>query len=182
MGLPIMNNGELLTILQEDIEYQCIKGDVQVHHGTAFLDGSTPDDICFYHLRNTDTALLQLREKLLFAQSGMMVFNIRPDIELNKSYLVINKKRWMEAQKKICDYFYPVHWEAKKMIGVTGTNGKTTTVHLALQVLQQIGEKGFSIGTLGVCDAQGKLADIRGMTTPPYIEFEENSLSIFSGL
>ena len=116
---------------------------------------------------------ISLKRRLFSGRVGVVIFNRRPDFEPGISYLVIGEDSWMEAQKKICDHFYPIDWKSKKMIGITGTNGKTTTVHLVLKILDQIGEHGFSVGSLGVCDVSGKLEDLRGMTTPPYIELRK---------
>ena len=56
-----------------------------------------------------------------------------------------------------------------KLVGVTGTNGKTTTVHLARHILSQRYRSG-SLGTLGVIDATGEREET-GLTTPGPIEF-----------
>ena len=56
-----------------------------------------------------------------------------------------------------------------KLVGVTGTNGKTTTVHLARHILSQRYRSG-SLGTLGVIGATGEREEI-GLTTPGPIEF-----------
>ena len=56
-----------------------------------------------------------------------------------------------------------------KLVGVTGTNGKTTTVHLARHILSRRYASG-SLGTLGVIDASGKREETT-LTTPGPIEF-----------
>jgi len=56
-----------------------------------------------------------------------------------------------------------------KLVGVTGTNGKTTTVHLARHILSQRYRSG-SLGTLGVIGATGECEET-GLTTPGPIEF-----------
>ena len=169
----VMNSNELLSILHEDIEDEYVRESVTVNHATSFLEESSSDEICFYNLQSTDLSECRFRKQLLVANAGIIAFNAKPCAELTRPYLLIRKTQWMEAQKKVCDHFYPLNLKSKKMIGVTGTNGKTTTVYLVLQVLKQIGEKGFSIGSLGVCDSERKLEDLRGMTTPPYVELRK---------
>ncbi|MCC7015807.1 MAG: UDP-N-acetylmuramoyl-L-alanyl-D-glutamate--2,6-diaminopimelate ligase [Rhodospirillales bacterium] len=49
---------------------------------------------------------------------------------------------------------------------VTGTNGKTSTVHFLRQVWTQLGLRAASIGTLGVIGARGETLRPGGLTTP----------------
>jgi UDP-N-acetylmuramoyl-L-alanyl-D-glutamate--2,6-diaminopimelate ligase len=58
--------------------------------------------------------------------------------------------------------------QKQKIIGVTGTNGKTTSVHLLLQYFELLGIKGASIGTLGLKTSKqaGALAASSSLTTP----------------
>ena len=168
-----MNSDELLSILHEDIEDEYVEESLTFNHCTSFLEKSVSDEICFYHLPNMSLSEQELHERLSVSNTPLIVFNTAPRIKLKRSHLVIKQTQWMEAQKKVCDRLYPLNLKSKKIIGVTGTDGKTTTVYLTLQILKQIGEKGFSIGTLGVCDSERKLEDLRGMTTPPYVELRK---------
>ena len=52
-----------------------------------------------------------------------------------------------------------------KLIGITGTNGKTTTTQLVAQLLRGLGKKVGTIGTLGA-EVDGRVFR-EGMTTPP---------------
>ena len=60
------------------------------------------------------------------------------------------------------------------MVGVTGTNGKTTTVGLLRHLLHQPGEMAASIGTLGVL--RGSPGEVvpggSGLTTPGVVELQ----------
>lgn len=58
------------------------------------------------------------------------------------------------------------------LVGVTGTNGKTTTVHIARHILAA-GRKAASIGTLGVVLPSGERRPGR-LTTPGPVEFAAN--------
>ncbi len=60
-----------------------------------------------------------------------------------------------------------------RLIGVTGTNGKTTTTHLIEYILKRSGLKAGLIGTLGFrSQDQLEMKDF-GHTTPPAAELEE---------
>lgn len=54
-----------------------------------------------------------------------------------------------------------------RVIGVTGTNGKSSVTHFIAQLAEQLGEKAAVIGTLGV----GRLGALRdtGHTTPAMV-------------
>ena len=58
-----------------------------------------------------------------------------------------------------------------KLIGITGTNGKTTTSYLIYQALNMLGEKCAYIGTIGFY-IDGKVKDLNN-TTPDLIDLYE---------
>ena len=64
--------------------------------------------------------------------------------------------------------FYGHPCQAMRVIGVTGTNGKTTTVHLIAQLADTLGLKAARIGTLGISIGPEKLVD-SDRTTPDAI-------------
>lgn len=66
--------------------------------------------------------------------------------------------RWYERQPKHC-------------VGVTGTNGKSSTVDIYAQLARALGHKAASIGTLGVQTQTAKAGF--GLTTPDSIRFQE---------
>jgi UDP-N-acetylmuramoyl-L-alanyl-D-glutamate--2,6-diaminopimelate ligase len=67
-------------------------------------------------------------------------------------------------------------WPAKRLrlIGVTGTNGKSTTVHIVRHLLDDPAGSAASIGTVGVLvGSEGKpLPDTSGLTTPGPVELQ----------
>jgi UDP-N-acetylmuramoyl-L-alanyl-D-glutamate--2,6-diaminopimelate ligase len=66
--------------------------------------------------------------------------------------------------------FFRDPWEEMLLIGVTGTNGKTTSVAILRHVLGAQGPAG-SVGTLGVVDPEGEtLPGTQGLTTPDAVE------------
>jgi UDP-N-acetylmuramoyl-L-alanyl-D-glutamate--2,6-diaminopimelate ligase len=67
-------------------------------------------------------------------------------------------------------------WPAKRLrlVGVTGTNGKSTTVHIIRHLLDEPGARAASVGTIGVLvGSEGTpLPDTSGLTTPGPIELQ----------
>ena len=70
---------------------------------------------------------------------------------------------------EIANRFYGFPSRSLKVIGVTGTNGKTTVAWLLAQCLQQLGETCGYAGTLG--HGVDELSGGEGMTTPDVVEF-----------
>lgn len=68
------------------------------------------------------------------------------------------------AFSRACANFYKNPASKMKIIGVTGTNGKTTTTHLIAEALKNMDKKVGTIGTMGV-NYLGKSEDF-SMTTP----------------
>ena len=64
--------------------------------------------------------------------------------------------------------FFSDPCEGMQIIGITGTNGKTTTANLITQLAETIGIKSASIGTLGMCCGTETLCDSE-RTTPDAI-------------
>ncbi|MEK6638098.1 MAG: UDP-N-acetylmuramoyl-L-alanyl-D-glutamate--2,6-diaminopimelate ligase [Pseudomonadota bacterium] len=58
------------------------------------------------------------------------------------------------------------------VVAVTGTNGKTSTVELTRQLWHMAGERGASIGTLGVTTPDERV--VTGLTTPDIVTFLSN--------
>lgn len=58
-----------------------------------------------------------------------------------------------------------------RVVAVTGTNGKTSTVNFTRQIWEKLGERAASLGTLGVM-GEG-LSGYSGMTTPDPVELHK---------
>lgn len=69
---------------------------------------------------------------------------------------------------EIADRFFDAPSQRLQVIGVTGTNGKTTCAHLVAGALEALGRRAGMIGTLG----SGPVAQLApsGLTTPDVIE------------
>jgi UDP-N-acetylmuramoyl-L-alanyl-D-glutamate--2,6-diaminopimelate ligase len=77
---------------------------------------------------------------------------------------------------EIANRFYGRPSETVKVLGVTGTNGKTTVAWLLAQCLQRLGMACGYAGTLGY--GVGELSGEGGMTTPDVVELHRR-LAVF---
>ncbi|MAY73215.1 MAG: UDP-N-acetylmuramoyl-L-alanyl-D-glutamate--2,6-diaminopimelate ligase [Phycisphaerae bacterium] len=76
------------------------------------------------------------------------------------------------ASARIAERFFGNPSKRLALIGITGTNGKTTVAHLAHHVLNKIGVRCGLIGTVEIDDGSG-IAPAE-MTTPPAIELSRS--------
>lgn len=130
---------------------------------------STTDSILFYRIGETSEATKIFEERIAATQYGILVVNIAVS-PLPDNTIVIDESQWPKLQKEILDFLYPL--PQLKFIGITGTNGKTTTTDLVLQLGHLAGKKGLSIGTLGVREYQKQLLDF-GLTSPSLIDLRK---------
>ena len=76
---------------------------------------------------------------------------------------------WGATLEQLCDHFFPIRPNDWRIAGVTGTNGKTTTIKYLEAMLLAEGRRVLSIGTLGL-SLNGEPLAATGFTSPPYIE------------
>lgn len=93
--------------------------------------------------------------------------------DVEQSNKIIKVKDVRESLGKISANFYNNPQNKIKLIGVTGTNGKTSTTLILKNILESYGKKVLQIGTLGVIP--NIINEDFGLTTP-------DSLNIFKVL
>lgn len=96
-----------------------------------------------------------------------------------KDVTCVSTKTWEEIRENSLNYFYPLD-QKLKLIGVTGTNGKTTVTDLVRQLCVAHSIPVKTIGTLGVFEDEEKTKDF-SLTTPDYVDLRK-VLSDFVGV
>ncbi|MBA3646267.1 MAG: UDP-N-acetylmuramoyl-L-alanyl-D-glutamate--2,6-diaminopimelate ligase [Gemmatimonadaceae bacterium] len=91
--------------------------------------------------------------------------------EAHTPAIVVNNSRKAAAVAAGAAYGWPA--TRLRFIGVTGTNGKTTTVSIVRHLLNSAGNSAASVGTLGVFVGEGHpLPGGDGLTTPGPVELQ----------
>ncbi len=80
-------------------------------------------------------------------ESGARAFLVEKELDCHIPQILVKSTRQKIAD--IADKFYGSPSKSINLIGVTGTNGKTTVTHLVQKILEQKNEKCALIGTLG---------------------------------
>ena len=82
-------------------------------------------------------------------EAGACAIMTEKDVEVPADITVIKVPNMREAMELAVPYFYDYPGKKMRMIGVTGTDGKTSTATIIYQLLNQISKCGY-IGTNGV--------------------------------
>ena len=130
---------------------------------------STSESVLFYKINNDQKSEELFAKRISETKFQWLVVN-RDLPVLPKNCTVIDETQWPRIQHEILNHLYPL--PRLKMIGITGTNGKTTTTDLVLQLGHLIGKKGLSVGTLGVREYNKTLLDF-GLTSPSLIDLRK---------
>ena len=78
-------------------------------------------------------------------KNGAVAVVVEHDLGIENQIIVENTR---DVYSKLCANFFENPAEKLKLIGVTGTNGKTTTTFLVKQILENAGKKVGLIGTV----------------------------------
>lgn len=85
--------------------------------------------------------------------NGASAIIAEKDVKVNVPVTVVENSA--EYYQKLLVKEYSKEFDSLKLIGITGTNGKTTSAYLAYQMLNLLGKKSAYIGTLGfMCDGE----------------------------
>ena len=100
-------------------------------------------------------------------QKGAILI-ITDSIIINQNQNIIKVDDINDAASKACSNFYNFPQEKIKLIGVTGTNGKTSTTLILKSILEAANKKVIQIGTLGL---NPKIKELNtNLTTPNIFE------------
>jgi UDP-N-acetylmuramoyl-L-alanyl-D-glutamate--2,6-diaminopimelate ligase len=169
-----MNKKEILEILSSDIVSQNKMTDLDIilNNITTNLQNAEDGDIVFYKISSDEKSIDNFAKRINGKKPGLLILNHGAEFVKDENCLFIDVNRFLNVQKKILDLLFP-NKNKMKIIGVTGTNGKTTTVNLAMQISHHSGHPAISVGTIGVQDYKGSLIDDLESTTPSYVEFRK---------
>ena len=162
-----MNKKELLELIGQyiidikNLDETLVFDDLSINLGEG-----KKGQIVFYHLE--DGKEDKFFKRYIEGDFLLVVNRIPIGLKNPQNLILIEEENFLEAQKILMDNLYPLDRSLFKLIGITGTNGKTTVAHLSREISKILGHKAVSIGTLGVNSCQGLLRDF-GMTTPYYI-------------
>lgn len=135
------------------------------------IETAKDNELVAYNLVGGDHAQIALEDRLRNSKAIVLLLSRKPSGQISRPYVVIREDSWTECLSHLCDVFYPLQSNLS-ILAITGTNGKTTTADLVLQLGEAVGLRGLSIGTLGVRQ-QGKTLEDMGATTPGQVQLRQ---------
>ncbi|MEA1960625.1 MAG: UDP-N-acetylmuramoyl-L-alanyl-D-glutamate--2,6-diaminopimelate ligase [Bacillota bacterium] len=159
---------ELVNVLK-DISYNKVKGpDHQSISGIAYDSRQVKDGYLFVCIPGLKTdGHLYVQQAI---EKGATVILAEREVDVIPSVALLITEDCRSALPVLAARFYSSPSRDMKIVGVTGTNGKTTTTHLISEILERWGKRAGIIGTLYARfgDEEREL----GHTTPESLDIE----------
>jgi UDP-N-acetylmuramoyl-L-alanyl-D-glutamate--2,6-diaminopimelate ligase len=114
-----------------------------------------------------DSGVRHIPEALSHGAVAVLTGADAPAIE-GKTAVIRDANPRLAFSRIAARYFSP---QPKTLAAVTGTNGKTSTVHFIRGLWEQFGRPAASVGTLGIVTGTGEA--LTGLTTPDPVQFHE---------
>ncbi|MBQ8427399.1 MAG: UDP-N-acetylmuramoyl-L-alanyl-D-glutamate--2,6-diaminopimelate ligase [Clostridia bacterium] len=157
-----------LNDLIKNITVKEIIGSTDVEIENLYFDSnSVTKNSLYFCLNGTKTDGHQY--SLQAEKHGAVAVVCERRLNVNVTQIIVESSR--EAMSIIAGEFYGRADKSLKIIGVTGTNGKTTTTHLIYQILKNAGKNCALIGTLGTFYSEKFIQPT--LTTPDPIELNK---------
>ncbi len=136
-------------------------------------ENSSDHSILFYKFnRQTHSELEKFNERLSQSSLGICITNSNTKLTQENCFC-LDGENYLSLQEELLCYLYPTDFmEEKYSVGVTGTNGKTTTVYLFAQLMMQKKLNVLTVGTLGVLLNNKEISNYN-LTTPAYIDLRK---------
>ena len=137
-----------LTKLLERVEYECINGSVDVEVADLVNDSrKAKEGSLFFCIKGAVSDGHKYAADVI--AKGAKVLVVQDEVEAPKDVTVIKVADSRYAMAMISAAYFDYPAEKMKVIGITGTKGKTTTTYMIRSILESAGHKVGLIGTIG---------------------------------
>lgn len=136
-----------LAKLLERLEYECIRGSLDVEVKSLVNDSRrVSEGSLFFCIKGAVTDGHQFAAQV--AERGARVLIVQDEVETGEDVTVIQVADSRYAMALISAAWFDYPAEKMKVIGITGTKGKTTTTYMVKSILEAAGHKVGLIGTI----------------------------------
>lgn len=166
LGVVFMNLNEVL----KDIEVIKTKGNTDIDIKDIASDSRTvAENSLFVCIKGYKTDGNQYVKSAV--ENGAVCIISEDDMDLPEDITLVIVKDSRIALSQIANNFFDYPSKRFNLIGVTGTNGKTTTTYLIKSILERVGQKVGLIGT--IVNKIGEEEIPADRTTPDIIELQK---------
>lgn len=138
-----------LQELLKGLEYQCIRGNLDIEvSGIVYDSRQVKPDSLFICIKGANADGHDFAEAV--TKAGAKVLVVEKDVPCKNDTTVIKVEDTRYAMAFISANYFGNPADELKIIGITGTKGKTTTTYLVKSILEQAGRKVGLIGTIEV--------------------------------
>lgn len=156
-----------LSEILKNVEYTCVQGTVDTEVKGIELDSrKVKEGYAFICIKGAKSDGHSFAADVVKAGAGVLF--VEDEVDVPESVTVIRVKDTKEAMAWIMINWYGNPAAKMKIIGITGTKGKTTTTHMLKAILEEEGYKVGMIGTLGAFIGSEKYPTVN--TTPGAFE------------
>lgn len=159
-----------ITELMQGIDYKLLKGSLEIEvSGLAYDSRQVKTGYLFICIPGLKTDGHKFADQAI--ANGAVVIVAEKEIAIPEGMTLLIVADCRNTLPRLSSNFFRQPSAGLRVIGVTGTNGKTTTTHLIQAILEEAGKKTGILGTLyaRVDDMEMDL----GRTTPESLEIEQ---------
>lgn len=140
----IMKN---LKQLLERLEYECLQGSLEKKITELIYDSrKAAQDCLFVCIKGTTTDGHTFASEVVRKGASVLVVSKEVEVEQSVTVIKVADTRYALALLSAAYFDYPA--EELKVIGITGTKGKTTTTYMVKSILEGAGHRVGLIGTI----------------------------------
>ncbi|KHD37124.1 UDP-N-acetylmuramoylalanyl-D-glutamate--2,6-diaminopimelate ligase [Clostridium acetobutylicum] len=163
-----------LKQLLQNIDYDLIKGDININiEGISYNSKKVKQNYVFVSIKGARFDGHDFIKEA--AQNGAAAVIIDEDFHDSiENTTLVKVKNSKVALACLCNLFYEEPSRELNLVGVTGTNGKTTVIHYIRDMLEAFGNSTGTIGTLGY-ELKDKEINVEKInpTTPEALELNQ---------
>jgi UDP-N-acetylmuramoyl-L-alanyl-D-glutamate--2,6-diaminopimelate ligase len=168
-----MNKDKIEQLLKDIIVKKNFNNNVEIKNLTSNIQGTSKGSAVFYKVQESKKAEDIFIDRLSNSNPELIITNKYVDNLDKYNYIIVDIENYLVSQKILADEIYKFDETRIKLVGITGTNGKTTVANLSVQIARQYSKKAFSIGTIGIFDHEKEIYPTPHATTPSYIELRK---------
>ena len=139
-----------LAVLLSELEYRIVQGTLDREVSSVVYDTRVQieENACFVCITGTKFDSHDFARSA--AESGACVIIAEKDIDVPNTVTVIRVNNTRKALAYVSSAFFGFPSRSLKMIGITGTKGKSTTAYMVKRILEEAGHKTDLIGTVEI--------------------------------